>query len=122
MVSGFKDYSKRGMGLAISSEELIKVNTCQVGKFYDDTTPMLPLLEIPGLRIIDPTKAGDGYWNYEKMSTQTVDVMHALPILEPGIQQIHQYDWSSGHKKNEVGGLAIPSIHFKFGGKGGTVH
>ena len=66
MVSGFKYYSKRGMGLAISAEELIKVNTCQVGKFYDETTPMLSFLEILGLCIIDPTKAGDGYWNYEK--------------------------------------------------------
>ena len=66
MVSGFKYYSKRGMGLAMSAEELIKVNTCRVGKFYDDKNPMLPLLESPGLRIIDPTKAGDGYWNYEK--------------------------------------------------------
>ena len=60
MVTGFKDYSKRGVGLAMSAEELIKVNTCLVGKFYDDTTPMLSLLESPGLRIIDPTKAGDG--------------------------------------------------------------
>ena len=48
------------------AEELIKVNTCRVGKFYKDNTPMLPLLESPGLHIIDPTKAGDGYWKYEK--------------------------------------------------------
>ena len=68
MVSGFKYYSKRGMGLAMSAEELIKVNTCRVGKFYDNTTPMLPLLESPGLRIIDPTKDGDGYWKYEKIA------------------------------------------------------
>ena len=60
MVSGFKYYSKQGMGLAMSAEELIKVNSFRVGKFYDDMTPMLPLLESPGLRIIDPTKAGDG--------------------------------------------------------------
>ena len=119
MVSGFKYYSKRGMGLAMSAEELIKVNTCQVGKFYDETTPMLPLLESPGLRIIDPTKASDGYWNYEKMATQTVDVMPALQVIDPDIQQIHQYNWSSGHKKNKGGGLAILSMNFKFGGKGG---
>ena len=55
------------MGLAMSAEELIKVNTCRVGEFYDDTTLMLPLLESPGLRIIDPTKDGDGYYNYEKL-------------------------------------------------------
>ena len=65
---------------------------------------MLPLLESPGLRIIDPTKACDGYWNYEKIDTQTVDVMHSLRVLEPDIQQIHQCDWSSGHKKNKIGG------------------
>ena len=86
IVLGFKDYSKRGMGLEMSAEELIKVNTCRVGKFYDDTTPMLPLLESPGLCIIDPAKASDGYCNYEKMTTHTLDVMHALQVLEPDIQ------------------------------------
>ena len=80
---------------------------------------MLPLLESPGLRIIDPTKAGDGYWNYEKMATQTEDVMHALQVFEPNIQQLHQYDWSSGHKKNKEGGLALSSMNFTFDGKGG---
>ena len=54
------------------------------------------------------------------MATQTVDVMHALQVLEPDIQQIRQYDWSSGYKKNKVGGLAISIMNFKFGGKGGT--
>ena len=53
------------------------------------------------------------------MATHTVDVMHALQVLEPDIQQIRQYDWSSGYKKNKVGGLAISSMNFKFGGKGG---
>ena len=53
------------------------------------------------------------------MATQTVDVMHALQVLEPDIQQIHQYDWSSGHKKNKVGGLEISSMHFTLGGNGG---
>ena len=33
MVSGFKYYSKLGMGLAMSAEELVKVNTFRVGKF-----------------------------------------------------------------------------------------
>ena len=80
---------------------------------------MLPLKESPGIRIIDPTKAGDGYWNYEKMATQTEDMMHCMLILEPDIQQLHQYNWSSGHKKGLEGGLAISSMNFWFGGKGG---
>ena len=109
------------MGIAISANELTQVSLCRAGNVYAnaDATPMLPLLESPGLRIIDPTKAGDGYWNYEKMATQTEDVMHALQVLEPNIQQLHQYDWSSGHKKNKEGGLDLSSMNFNFGGKGG---
>ena len=68
MVSAFKEYSKHGFGLSMSTGELITVNAARVGTFYHDKTPMLPLLESPGLRIINPTKAGDGYWNYEKMA------------------------------------------------------
>ena len=65
MVSGFKDYSKRGMGIAMSANELGEVNHCRVGKFHADaeSTPTPQLIESAGLRIIDPTKAGDGYWN-----------------------------------------------------------
>ena len=120
MASAFKDYSKRGLGLAMSTQELVQVNTARNGKHYFDGTPMLPdLKESPGLRIINPTKAADGYWNYEKMAVQTEDVMHALQVLEPTVQQLHQYDWSSGHKKGKEGGLAISSMNFNYGGKGG---
>ena len=120
MVSAFKDYLKRGLGLAMSSDELAQVNDARSGRLYADGTPMLPdLKESPGIRIINPSKAGDGYWNYEKMATQTEDVMCALRVLEPDIQQVHQYDWSSGHKKAKEGGLAISSMNFNYGGKGG---
>ena len=94
MVSGFKDYSKRGMVIAMSTNELTQVNLCRAGNVYanSDATPMLPLLESPGLRIIDPTKAGYGYWNYEKIATQTEDIMHTLQVFETNIQQLHHYD------------------------------
>ena len=108
MVSGFKDYSKRGMGLVMSANDLPEVNAARAGNSYLDKSPMLPnLKESPGLRITDPTKAGDGYWNFKKMANQTEDVLHALHVLEPHIQQLHQYDWSSGHKKWKEGGLEI---------------
>ena len=45
--------------------------------------------------------------------------MYALQVIDPDIRCIHQYDWSSGHNKNKVGGLAILSMNFNFGGKGG---
>ena len=85
MVSAFKDYSMRGLGLAMSAAELAQINEDRLGRLYADGTPMLPLKETPGLRIISPTKAGDGYWNYEKMARQTEDVMCALRVLEPDI-------------------------------------
>ena len=42
MVSAFKDYSKRGMGLIMSANELTQVNLQRVGNFYAnaDSTPM----------------------------------------------------------------------------------
>ena len=75
------------MVIAMSTNELTQVNLCRAGNVYADAdaTPMLPLLESPGLRIIDPNKAGDGYWNYNKMATHTKDVMHALQVLETNI-------------------------------------
>ena len=92
MVSAFRDYTTCGMGIILSSEELALVNPARNGKLYTDGKPMLPLLESPGICIIDPTKAGNGYWNYEKMATQTEDMMHTLSILEPYLQQLQQYD------------------------------
>ena len=60
------------MGLIMSANELTRVNLQCVGKFYAnaDSTPMPQLKESHVLRIIDPTKAGDGYWNYENMAAQ----------------------------------------------------
>ena len=126
MVSGFKYYSKRGMRTLMSTDELVEVNHAHVGCSYASGVlpdelerSMEPLLESPGLCIIDPTKAGDGYWNYKKMATQTEYLMHALQELETEIQQLHQFDWSSGHKKGKEGALNISNTSFNFGGKGG---
>jgi len=76
------------------------------------------LTESPGLRIIDHSKAGEGYWNYEKMAIQTEDVMTAMDTLHPNVQQLHQFDWSSGHKKSLEGGLMVNSMNINYGGKG----
>ena len=59
MASAFKVYSKRGMGLLMSTEDLKIVNARRVGNSYKDDLSMDPLIESPGLRIINPTKAGD---------------------------------------------------------------
>ena len=53
------------------------------------------------------------------MANQTEDVLHALHVLETHIQQLHNYNWSSGHNKGKEGVLAIASMNFNYGGKGG---
>ena len=42
MISAFKDYSKRGMCLTMSEEELKEVNDARVGAKFTDGTPMNP--------------------------------------------------------------------------------
>ena len=119
MVSAFKDYSSRGMCLRMSAPELEVVNADRVGCTYADGQSMEPLMESPGCRIIEPSKDGDGYWNFDKMSVQTQDIMAAMDTLEPEIQQLHQFDWSSGHAKSREGGLLVSSMNLNYGGVGG---
>ena len=67
MVLFFEDYVKRVTRLLMTAYTIFQVNASWSGRTYADGTPMLPyLVESPGLRIINPTAAGDGYWNYDK--------------------------------------------------------
>ena len=77
---------------------------------------MNPLKESPGFVIIEPTKLADGYWNYEKRSIQAQYVMHSLDVLHPNVQQLHQYDWSSGYAKSREGGLLISNMNLNYRG------
>lgn len=52
------------------------------------------------------------------MAKQTEDVITAIQVLHQELQQLHQFDWSSGHKKRQLDGLAISSMNLGFGGKG----
>ena len=119
MASMFKDYSKRGTGLYMTEDELNQINLKRIGEKYLDGTELPQLDSSPGLKIIDPTMAGDGYWNFNKMSLQTQDVIQSLNCLEPDIQQLHQFDWSSGHAKGREGGLLISNMNMNYGGVGG---
>ena len=47
--------------------------------------------------------------------------MHAMDVLDSKIQQLHQYDWSSGHARSQEGGLLIASMNFSYGGVGGKL-
>ena len=100
----------------MSSNEVEIINSHRMINKYDNGSVMNPLKESPGFVIIEPTKVADGYWDYEKMSTQAQDVMHSLDVLHPNVQQLHQYDWSSGHAKSREGGLLISNMNLNYGG------
>jgi hypothetical protein len=70
----------------MTAEELKKVNNGRIRKHYTDGKNMEPWEESHGICVIDPTKAGNRYWNYNKMARQTENVMDALDILELNIQ------------------------------------
>ena len=57
--------------------ELERINAVRTtgAKYTYDNIPMKKLATSPEFKVIGPTKVGDGYWNFEKMSHQTEDVM-----------------------------------------------
>ena len=83
----------------MSTNELEIINSHRMINKYENGSVINPLKESPGFVIIEPTKVADCYWDYEKMSIQAQDVMHSLDTLYPNVQQLHQFDWSSGHTK-----------------------
>ena len=56
----------------------------------------------------------------KKIATWVEDMVHAMLILAPAVQQLYQYNWPSDHKKDLEGGLAILSMNFWFVGKSGN--
>ena len=83
---------------------------------YDKGSVINPLKESPGFVIIEPTKVADGYWDYEIISIQAQGVIYSLDVLHQNVQQLHQYDWSSGHAKSREGGLLISNMNMNYGG------
>ena len=55
----------------------------------------------------EPSKQGDYL---------CVCVLYAMDVLEPLVQQLHQFDWSSGHARSQEGGLKTNSMNFRYGG------
>ena len=113
MISTLYDYTSRELGLKMTDVELKTVYATRDSAKYQ--YGHVELTEIPGFKIIDPNKAGNGSWNLEKMSRQSEDMMHAIDVLEPKIQQLHQYVWSSGHAMSQEGGLLIASMNLNYG-------
>ena len=116
------DAPEHGVGLNILKQELEAINEWHVDKFCKTKInghkkAMELLMVSPGLRVIDHYMAGEGSWNYIKMAIQTEDVITSINFLQPQLQQIHEFDWSSGHKKRLEGGRTIFSMNYGYSGK-----
>ena len=104
-----------GLGFKMSKNELEMINSHRMINKYENGSIMNPLKESPGFVIIEPTKIADGYWDYENISIQAQGVMYSLGVLHQNVQQLHQYDWSSGHAKSREGGLLISNMYIYYG-------
>ena len=105
-----------GLGFKMSKNELEMINSHRMINKYENGSVMNQLKESPGFVIIEPTKIADGYWDYENISIQAQGVMYSLGVLHQNVQQLHQYDWSSGHAKSREGGLLTSNMNLNYGG------
>ena len=54
------------------------------------------------------------------MAEQVKGVMDMMGFLHPDLQLVFLFDWSSGHSKNQDGGMAVLQMNSKYGGKKGN--
>ena len=52
------------------------------------------------------------------MARQTEDVVVAMDVLHPNLQQLQQYDWSSGHKAMGSSTLMVNSMNRGYSSSG----
>ena len=113
MVSTFKETRERGFELRVSKTQFADYNANHVLR------SLKPLEEPPGIWQISLVKNKDGFWTYETMAEQVADVMDMMGFLHPDLQLVLLFDWSSGHTKNQDGGLAALQMNAKYGDKKG---
>eukprot|EP00733_Pompholyxophrys_punicea_P000119 Pompholyxophrys_punicea_v1_NODE_18_length_5920_cov_44.741176.p1 type:complete len:649 gc:universal NODE_18_length_5920_cov_44.741176:695-2641(+) len=110
MVSGFQD-EVRGFGFPMTSTELENFNLVQKGKGKAE------IAGSPGLAFLSYGKQKEGYWNFEKLASQTSELIDVFEFLYPELQLIGEFDWSSGHADHKVDGLNPANMNATFGGK-----
>jgi len=109
MVSAWQD-EKRGFGLELGQDELDKVNV------YRASLGKGPLEDSPGIRWLEYGVNKDGYWCYEDLKEQAMDVLDVLECLYPDYQVVMEVDHSAGHNRLQPDGLNANAMGLKIGG------
>jgi len=132
MVSGMQSYAF-GYGLAISDEDLQRINALRDGESYADVEAASelqgdafkkPLTGSPFSVLFDYGKGKSGYWGYRHMICQLEDCVDCLRILFPGkngakflFDFTFEFDHSAGHSKQRPDGLSAGTTNIGYGGK-----
>lgn len=76
-----------------------------------------PLLSSPGIRHLEYGANKEGYWGYDEIEKQVIDMLHCLETLYPGRQVVFELDHSAGHGKHQVDGLSTSRLNASWGRK-----
>ena len=112
MASYFVD-EELGLGLKLTDEQLDEVNAFRARR--TDGGDKSPLLISPGERYLKYGKDKEGYWGYEDICKQAMDVLDVYETLMPDRQVVMELDWSSGHAKQQEDGLAVNRMNLRCG-------
>ena len=93
MVSTYKETCDHGFGIRVSKTQFVNYNMNRMSRL------LKPLDEPLGIQHIIPGKNKDGFWTYETMVEQVVDVMDMVGFLHPDLRLVFLFDWISGHAK-----------------------
>ena len=110
MVSAFTD-EVRGLGIPLTDEELAKVNAWRLNR--SDGGDKRPLKKSPGIEYLKYGKGKEGYWRYDDIEKQTMDMLDVYEALYPGYQAVMEFDWSSGHAKGQEDGLYLSKMNLR---------
>jgi hypothetical protein len=125
MISAFVS-REFGFGMALSDEDLQKVNEYRQGKHYSDksaamdkrgTSEKQPLESSPFVVQFEYGINAEGYWTYDHMVLQFEDCVDVVKVLYPDYDYIFLFDHSCGHDRKCPDGLCANSIRKGFAGK-----
>lgn len=110
MTSCFVD-SFTGFGIPLSNEELNIVNE------FRRVNGREPLLSSSGVVFLNYGAHLDGYWCYENIEKQVIDIMDIYESLYNDYQIVFEVDHSKNHLKYADDALKVSKLKMKLGGK-----
>jgi len=129
MLSGF--ITKDGF-IMVSEDEMREANATRLQQGKDEITTFYKCsneevdFELPEAAgnsvyfsycLFEYGKNREGYWDAEKMLTQTDEVISVMELKYPGKQFVFLYDWSSGHDKKPADAVLLGKMNKWWGRK-----